>query len=147
MNAPGSFPVRCHNPVAADIDVTDNCFCTVFFAGLYLSSSFNKTAIIFYKNNEVFVNCDMYLQSRRFASPHRAGNAGCPTRSIRQAPSSFREKWHLLERSNNLAPPSPLPPPPYFHQQSWLEGGWCLVWGKWLGGFWPEFSTASPVIA
>ena len=109
MNAPGSFPVRCHNPVAADIDVTDNCFCTVFFAGLYLSSSFNKTAIIFYKNNEVFVNCDMYLQSRRFASPHRAGNAGCPTRSIRQAPSSFREKWHLLERSNNLAPPSPLP--------------------------------------
>ena len=70
MNAPGSFPVRCHNPVAADIDVTDNCFCTVFFAGLYFSSSFNKTAIIFHKNNEVFVNCDMYLQCRRFASPH-----------------------------------------------------------------------------
>ena len=70
MNAPGSFPVRCHNPVAADIDVTDNCFCTVFFAGLYLSSSFNKTAIIFHKNNEVFVNCDMYLQCRRFASTH-----------------------------------------------------------------------------
>ena len=22
--------------VAADIDVTDNCFCSVFFAGLYL---------------------------------------------------------------------------------------------------------------
>ena len=64
LNAPGSFPVRCHNPVAADIDVTDNCFCTVFFAGLYLSSSFNKTAIIFHKNNEVFVNCDMYLQCR-----------------------------------------------------------------------------------
>ena len=62
--------VRCHNPVAADIDVTDNCFCTVFFAGLYLSSSFNKTAIIFHKNNKVFVNCDMYLQCRRFASPH-----------------------------------------------------------------------------
>ena len=77
--------VRCHNPVAADIDVTDNCFCTVFFAGLYLSSSFDKTAIIFHKNNEVFVNCeigwdengiksptelDMYLQCRRFASPH-----------------------------------------------------------------------------
>ena len=62
--------VRCHNPVAADIDVTDNCFCTVFFAGLYLSSSFNKTAIIFHKNNEVFVNCDMYLQCRRFASTH-----------------------------------------------------------------------------
>ena len=51
--------VRCHNPVAADIDVTDNCFCTVFFAGLYLSSSFNKTAIIFHKNNEVFVNCEI----------------------------------------------------------------------------------------
>ena len=51
--------VRCHNPVAADIDVTDNCFCTVFFAGLYLSSSFNKTAIIFYKNNKVFVNCEI----------------------------------------------------------------------------------------
>ena len=51
--------VRCHNPVAADIDVTDNCFCTVFFASLYLSSSFNKTAIIFHKNNEVFVNCEI----------------------------------------------------------------------------------------
>ena len=44
--------VRCHNPVAADIDVTENCFCTVFFAGLYLSSSFNK-------NKEVFVNCEI----------------------------------------------------------------------------------------
>ena len=49
--------VRCHNPVAADIDVTD--ICTVFFAGLYLSSSFNKTAIIFHKNNEVFVNWEI----------------------------------------------------------------------------------------
>ena len=68
--------VRCHNPVAADIDVTDNCFCTVFFAGLYLSSSFNKTAIIFHKNNEVFVNCDMYLQCRRFASTHESPSEG-----------------------------------------------------------------------
>ena len=54
---------RCHNPVAADIDVTDNCFCTVFFAGLYLSSSFSKTAIIFHKNNEVFVNCEIGCKS------------------------------------------------------------------------------------
>ena len=55
--------VRCHNPVAADIDVTDNCFCTVFFAGLYLSSSFSKTAIIFHKNNEVLVNCEIGCKS------------------------------------------------------------------------------------
>ena len=48
--------MRRHNPVAADSDVTDNCFCSVFFAGLYLSSSVNKTALIFHKNNEVFVN-------------------------------------------------------------------------------------------
>ena len=57
-----NFSVRRHNPVAADIDVTDNCFCSVFFAGLYLSSSFNnshKTALIFHENNEVFVNCEI----------------------------------------------------------------------------------------
>ena len=48
--------MRRHNPVAADIDVTDNCFSCVFFAGLYLSSSVNKTALIFHENNKVFVN-------------------------------------------------------------------------------------------
>ena len=51
--------MRRHNPVAADIDVTDNCFCGVFFAGLYLSSRVNKTALIFHENNEVFVNIEI----------------------------------------------------------------------------------------
>ena len=59
--------VRCHNPVAADIDVTDNCFCTVFFAGLYLSSSFNKTAIIFHKNNEVL---DLVGRAVKYCPPY-----------------------------------------------------------------------------
>ena len=53
-----------HNPVAADIDVTDNCFCGVFFAGLYLSSSVNKTALTFHENNEVFVNIEISCNSK-----------------------------------------------------------------------------------
>ena len=48
--------MRPHHPVAAGIDVTDNCFSCVFFTGLCLSSSVNKTALIFHENNEVFVN-------------------------------------------------------------------------------------------
>ena len=55
--------MRRHNPVAADIDVTDNCFCGVFFAGLYVSSSVNKTALIFRENNEVFVNIEIWCNS------------------------------------------------------------------------------------
>lgn len=51
------------NPVAADINVTDNCFCSVFFTGLYLSSRGNKTALIFRKNNEVFVNREIRWNS------------------------------------------------------------------------------------
>ena len=63
LSVPGSCPVRRHNPVAAGIDVTDNCFCSVFFASLYLSSSFNKVALIFHENNEVFVNCEIGCKS------------------------------------------------------------------------------------
>ena len=55
--------MRRHNPVAAVIDVTDNCFCGVFFAGLYLSSRVNKTALIFHENNEVFVNIEIWRSS------------------------------------------------------------------------------------
>ena len=55
--------MRRHNPVAADIDVTYNCFCGVFFAGLYLSSSVSKTAFIFHENNEVFVNIEICCNS------------------------------------------------------------------------------------
>ena len=50
-----------HNPTAADIDVTENCFCSVFFAGLYLSSS--KTALIFHGNKDVFVNREIRCNS------------------------------------------------------------------------------------
>ena len=49
--------------VAADIYVTDNCFCNVFFAGLYLSSSVNKTALIFHEDNEVFINKEIGCNS------------------------------------------------------------------------------------
>ena len=62
LSIPGSCPVGRHNPVAAGIDVTDNCFCSVFFASLYLSSSFNKMALIFHEN-EVFVNCEIGCKS------------------------------------------------------------------------------------
>ena len=53
--------MRRHNHVAADIDVTDNCFCGVFFAGSYLSASFNKTALIFHENNKV--NIEIWCNS------------------------------------------------------------------------------------
>ena len=53
--------MRRHNPVAADIDVTDNCFCGVFFAGSYLSSSVNKTALIFH--HKVFVDIEIWCNS------------------------------------------------------------------------------------
>ena len=55
--------MRRHNPVAADIDVTDNRFCGVFFGGLYLSSRVNKTALIFHENNKVFVNIEIWRSS------------------------------------------------------------------------------------
>ena len=63
LSVPGSFPVRRRNPVAAGIDVTDNCFCGVFFASLYSSSSFDKMALIFHESNEVFVNCEIRCKS------------------------------------------------------------------------------------